>query len=141
VGVTFEFKLEFLKEKGYGATLITGPNVTETYLENPKTLFHEWAKTNYRSISDRYCDIRENGLWIITKVFQTPRCAILSMSGDVESACIYLGGTAMAGGSLTLGCALGEKEQSGIWRFFPPDVRGQRSDVSAYMVAISPKSN
>ena len=138
MGVTFDFKLEFTKEKGYGATLITGPNVTETYLENPKTLFHEWAKTNYRSISDKYCDVRENGLWIITKVFQTPRCAILSMSSDTESASIYLGAATMAGGSLTLGGALGDKEQSGIWRFFPPDVIGRRSDVSACRVASFP---
>jgi hypothetical protein len=141
VGVTFEFKLEFMKEKGYGATLITGPNVTETYLENPKTLFHEWVRTNYRSISDKYCDVRESGLWIITKVFQTPRCAILSMSGDTESACVYLGSAAMAGGSLTLAGALGEEEQSGIWRFFPPDIRGRRTDVSAYRFTSSPRFN
>jgi len=42
----------------------------------------------------------------------------------------------MAGGSLTVGCALGEKEQSGIWRFFPPDVRGRRSDRTPYTVFV-----
>ena len=98
------------ERKSYGATLIAGPNISETYLGDPKTLIHECAKTNYRSISDEYCDVRENGLWIITKVFQTLEIRNLkSMSCNGESARVYLGSTE---------ALLGRKSKSEIWRFF-----------------------
>lgn len=95
--------------------------MTETYLENPKMLFHDWAKRNYRSISERYPDVRTHGLWIITKAIETPRCAICSWDGSEDSVSLYLGTNALVNGALTLGGAIGEKESSGIWRFLPGD--------------------
>lgn len=90
LGVEFKFKLEFKKEKGYGASLVTGPTVTETYFENPKMLFHDWAKRNYRSISERYPDVRTHGLWIVSKAIETPRCAICSWDGGEDSVSLVM---------------------------------------------------
>lgn len=122
--VELKIKLEFSKEAGYGATLVTGPNITESFFENPKELFESWVKKNYRSISKRFLDVKQHGLWIITKVFVTPRCAISSWSDSEESACLYGSVNALVGSSLTVGGTLGEKKSGIFWRFLPDDESG-----------------
>ena len=124
LNVEFKIKLEFSKEAGYGASLVTGPSVTETFLEHPKKLFQGWVEKNYRSISRRFPDVKEHGLWIITKVFETPRCAISSWSNSEESACLYASVNALVGGALTAGGVIGEKQSSVFWRFLPDDESG-----------------
>ena len=99
--------------------MVTGPTVTESYIENPCTVFHDWVKQNYRALSQQNKDIRAHGLWVITKIVQTPKCAISSWSGSEESISLYLGASAFMGGALTLGGAIGVKESSGIVRFLP----------------------
>ncbi|OCL06467.1 hypothetical protein AOQ84DRAFT_355460 [Glonium stellatum] len=139
-GVEFKFQLEFKKEKEYDACLVTGPSVTEPYLENPKSLFHEWVKQNYRSISEQYPDVRTHGLWIVTKAIETPRCAICSWDGCEESVGLYLGANTLVSGALTLGGAIGDKESSGIWRFLPAG-NGNESDEAWRCVVNRPTGN
>lgn len=114
-------KLEFSKNQGYGACLVTGPTVTTKYFQHPKTLFHAWAKQNFYSISRNFRDIKDHGLWIITKVYETPRCAISSWSGAAASSCLYASVGALSGGALTLGGEIGEEQSNVLWRFLPDD--------------------
>ncbi|KAH8723082.1 hypothetical protein GQ44DRAFT_774360 [Phaeosphaeriaceae sp. PMI808] len=134
--IKFEAKIEFTKQKGYGASLVTGPNVSSTYLENPKAIFQDWIKANYTSIRDRYPDIKDHGLWIITKTYHTRRCAISSWSGLEQSACLYVGAGALVGNSLTLQGAIGETKQSGIWRFFSEKSKNKKDRNIGYTVFV-----
>ncbi|KAH7111180.1 hypothetical protein EDB81DRAFT_830637 [Dactylonectria macrodidyma] len=129
-GAHFEAKMEFSKQKGYGACLITGPNVSSAYVENPKSVFEDWVKANYASIREMCRDLKDHDLWIITKTYHTRRCAISSWSGLQQSACLYIGAGALVGNSLTLHGAVGESAQSGIWRFFPEESDDQKNKVT-----------
>ncbi|PNP73797.1 hypothetical protein FNYG_12987 [Fusarium nygamai] len=121
LGIELKMKLEFSKDDKYGACLVTGPTVTCKYFSNRITLFDEWAKSNYSSISSSVRDVKDHGLWIITKVYETPRCAVAGWAGPASSLSLYAGAGAIFGGAITLQGTIAEERTSALWKFLPDD--------------------
>ncbi|KAK0666652.1 hypothetical protein QBC41DRAFT_397883 [Cercophora samala] len=123
LGVDLKMKLEFSKDDQYGACLVTGPTVVNKYYPNPKTLFEDWVMKNYGVVSRAVPDVKEHGLWIITKVYETPRCAVAGWAGTSGSLSLYAGAGSLFGGAITLEgtLAAGQEHNAALWKFLPDD--------------------
>ncbi|KAK3984507.1 hypothetical protein QBC44DRAFT_336888 [Cladorrhinum sp. PSN332] len=123
LGVDLKMKLEFSKDDQYGACLVTGPTVVNKYYANPKTLFEDWAMKKYGAVSRAVPDVKEHGLWIITKVYETPRCAVAGWAGTSGSLSLYAGAGSLFGGAITLEgtLAAGQEHSAALWKFLPDD--------------------
>jgi hypothetical protein len=100
---------------------VTGPTVTMKYFQHPKMLFRDWAKKNYVAISREFVDVKKHDLWVITKVYLTPRCAISTWDGGASSSSLYATVGALSGSALTLGGEVGQEQSNALWRFLPDD--------------------
>ena len=113
VGCTTAFK--YHSSRDFGAILLCEAEVLEEryFHESP---FRKWLKTNLETILKKVEDVREHGVYIVTKTFSTNKCSINVWTEKSNEVIIGVGAKvpSVAGADVSGGWSRGHSSSS--WR-------------------------
>ncbi|KAF9554917.1 hypothetical protein CPC08DRAFT_151930 [Agrocybe pediades] len=67
-------------DKNVGAVLLTSSPITHTHYYHASP-FKNWCKKNALAILQRWPEVKEHGIWVVTSTHSTKKCAINMWSG------------------------------------------------------------
>ncbi|GKZ75061.1 hypothetical protein AnigIFM63309_003805 [Aspergillus niger] len=107
-------ELKFTSSKVENAVLIAGPVTKEFFPFESR--FQEWCDANFAAIIREFRDVKEHGLWIITKTCHTDRWRISTWRQKSRTVSIGLSADAVNAAKITGKGSWGQKAAVGGWR-------------------------
>jgi hypothetical protein len=86
-GVNVEAVLKFSSEKESGVLLLAKGNVTRDFVHFRQP-YKVWCKANAERILDKWPDVEQRGLWVVTETWHATEVALNAWQNSPTGACM-----------------------------------------------------